>query len=346
MEYNLFDCRSMVRNPTGEETLSSKQPEKDRLSVLSFQNKEQQTDKLNQTYQCTLCTIMEETINKLRNYMTALQKKQEEFDKVITERDMLVIRLQNYAHLDEELEKLREKVSKGNVMKTENVKLNVDVAGQLHSEAKRIQETINRLNETVVRISSENKELQVKMAELAEQHHSEVKKNQETINRLNRLDETADRISFENKELHGKMAEPAEQHYSEVKNSPEIINRLNETLDRISFKIEKLRVEIAEQHHREAKKYQETINRGNETADSISPENKKLEQEIDWLHNYVEDDGIIVARSDEAVEHLNAEGCRKITNKEVSQSYPSCRFSGEVNTTSREDDFLLGCCVV
>jgi hypothetical protein len=89
-------------------------------------------------------------------------------------------------------------------------------------------------------------------------------------------------------------------------------------------------VELELQHHTEAKKNLPTINRLNETADKQLSENTKLKQDMNWLLDCVEDDDIIVARKDEAVEHLGSAQNRKIRNKQqVSYSFPSCPEYGE-----------------
>jgi hypothetical protein len=102
---------------------------------------------------------MEDTITISRDDSTAVQQKVQDADKVIAERDTLVIRLKNYAHIGEEL---RHRVNEGNVMKLEIEKLNVKVTElekQHHNEMKNTEETINKLNETADRTSSENKKL-------------------------------------------------------------------------------------------------------------------------------------------------------------------------------------------
>jgi hypothetical protein len=77
----------------------------------------------------------------------------------------------------------------------------VELSQQHRSEAKKNQETINRLNETVHRISIENERLHAEVTDvmvLLQQHLRVAKENQETMNRLN---ETADRFSYERKML-------------------------------------------------------------------------------------------------------------------------------------------------
>jgi methyl-accepting chemotaxis protein len=167
---------------------------------------------------------MEKTITNLRGDMTAVQKRLHELDKVNTERDMLVITSENYAHIDEELEKLSQRVNEGK------------------GEVKTNHEAINRLKETVDRISSENKKLHV----MAQQHKREAKENQETINRLNK---TVDRISSENKNLHDRMETLVQQHKKEAKENQEAINKLNETLGRIRRKLEKLDPKFTKNDH-------------------------------------------------------------------------------------------------
>jgi hypothetical protein len=203
MGYNLFYCRSMVRNLTNK-SLPSKETNEDHLSILYFQTHEQQMEELNQAHQCSSCMIMKNTVTNLRDELTAVQQKLEGF----AERNVLLVRSEYYAHVDEELEKLGKTVNESSMMKDEMEKLNV------------------------------------KVAELEEQHPS-------------------DRIKSE-----------------------EAIKRLNEVVE-------------------------------------------ELKQEIHLLRDYNADDDIIVARSDEAVEHLSEAGYRKINNKQVSHSFPSCQESGE-----------------
>jgi predicted HTH domain antitoxin len=208
MGYNLFDCRPKVRNLTNEEPLPSKQTDEDRLSMLLFQNKEQKTEELNEAHQCRLYMIREKTISNLRDDLTVIQKELEDFDKVIVERDLLLVILEYYAHVDDELEKLRKTVNEGSMMKNEIEKLNI------------------------------------KVAELEEQRCSEAKKSEEAIKQLN---------------------------------------------------------EVVEE----------------------------LKQEIHLLRDYDAVDDTIVARSDEAVEHLSEAGYKKIKNKQVRYSFPPCQVSGE-----------------
>jgi hypothetical protein len=47
------------------------------------------------------------------------------------------------------------------------------------------------------------------------------------------------------------------------------------------------------------------------------------------LRDYDAYDDTIVARSDEAVENLSEAGYKKIKNKQVRHSFPSCQVSGE-----------------
>jgi DNA repair ATPase RecN len=146
---------------------------------------------------------MKNIITNLRDDPTAVQEKLEGIEKVFAERNMLPVILEYYAHVDEELEKLRKTVNEGSMMKNEIEKLNV------------------------------------KVVELKEQHRCEAKKSEETIKRLN-----------------------------------EVI--------------------------------------------------QELKQEIHLLRDYDADGDIIVARSDEAVEHHSEAGYRKINNEQVSHSFPYC----------------------
>jgi chromosome segregation ATPase len=328
----------MMKNPTNE-TSPSKQTDED-------SGKPQSTEELSDAHQCSSCAITEKTITNLRDDLTAVQKKLLDFDKVIAERDMLVIKLENYAHIDEELEKLRQRVDKSNAMKTENEKLNVKVADlveQHHKQMKNYEETIKRLNETVDRISSENKELHVRMEGFVQQHKKEAKKDQEAINRPDRLKETVVRISSENRKLCDKVSRLEEQHQSEAKKNQETINRLNEAVNRISSENQKLHVRIADlvqQKEREAKKNQETINRLNEAVVSISSENKETTELVEKWPVKAEDNKKSIKKLNETVDmilseneklhfkladpakqlHNQAKENWKTTNKEVSSA--------------------------
>lgn len=145
MGYNVFDCRSMVRNPTNNKMLSSKTNDNENLSMLSFQNKEQQTEELDKRCQCNSWPVMEETINKFRDNLTAIERKVEDVSEAIVERDMLLARLQNFDNVNQELEMLKVKVA--------------DLMHHKHNGEKKTEKTIKKLNACVERLLYENKKL-------------------------------------------------------------------------------------------------------------------------------------------------------------------------------------------
>jgi chromosome segregation ATPase len=158
MRYNLFDCRSTVRNPTNEKR---QQTDKERLSVSYLQNRGQETKKENQAHKCTSCTVMVETVNKLTDDLRAVQKKIQAINEVVAERDALLITLKRYDRVDKELEQLRECVNED---KYEILKLNVkivDLEEEHRIYEKNARETIKGLSEAVARISSENDRLKM-----------------------------------------------------------------------------------------------------------------------------------------------------------------------------------------
>jgi hypothetical protein len=115
------------------------------------------------------------------------------------------------------------------------------------------------------------------------------------------------------------------EYYAHV---DEELEKLGKTVNESSMmkdEIEKLNVKVAEleeQHRSDRIQSDEAIKRLNEVVE-------ELKQEIHLLRDSNVDDDIIVARSDEAVEHLSEAGYRKINNKQVSHSFPSSQDSGE-----------------
>jgi prophage DNA circulation protein len=155
----------MVGNPPNKKTLPSKQMDEDHLyPSLSFEKKGQTMEQMNGAHQCSSCAMTEKNILCLRDDLTAVQKKLEDADELVAE-------------------KVHEEFKRQN--------LNVRVADL----EKANQEIVNRLNETLNRMSTENEKLRV---EMAQQHCSAVKKNEESINTLYELEH---RILLQNNAL-------------------------------------------------------------------------------------------------------------------------------------------------
>jgi hypothetical protein len=264
----------MGRNPTNEETLPSKQKVEEVLSVLSSENKAQHTEELSEERQCSSRAKWEKTFTNLRLHQTTVQKSLEDVDK-----------LENYAHVDERLEKLHQRVNEDNAMKLENKKLND------------------------------------KLADLEKQHRREVEKNQETINRLY---ETVRGISSENDKLRAEVAELSQQHRREVKKYKEDHIKLYECVKMIIFDTDGMMEQFKQQQ-----RVMLQINRRLESNEDRMALFEKMIQALNLIRSQKENNDIIVAGSDVAVQHLSEAGYRKIKNKQVSHSFLYCQESEE-----------------
>jgi hypothetical protein len=135
------------------------------------------------------------------------------------------------------------------------------------------------------------------------------------------------------------------------KANQEIVNRMNETVDRMSTENEKLRVEMAQQHCSAVKKDQESntlyelvhrillqndavkvnmdamievFKKQCRVVDAVNRRLKSIDDSMSLLKKKTENDDMIVAGSDVAVEHLGAAENRKMKNNQVSYSFTSC----------------------
>ncbi|KDR14030.1 hypothetical protein L798_11690 [Zootermopsis nevadensis] len=274
-----------ARSKEGKQTdaMSSKQMIEEHLPVTSFQSKEHQTEEKQ-------CSSFEDK----SDIMTVLQKLRG-IDKVSSEREMLVNRSENYEHVDERLETVNEH----NALKTEIAKLKVKMAEliqQRHDDMRKIEETIEGLNEIAENIVSENSTLLVKLVELAHQQDSENNKMAETIEGLN---DAVAKMSLENATLQVKTAELAHQQDSEKTKMAESIKCLNDAVAKMSFENSTLLVKMTGVRGRpqcEAKINEDDVKCLNVTADRESSENDRL------LRNCVQDDNNVVARSKDVVE--------------------------------------------
>ncbi|KDR20335.1 probable serine/threonine-protein kinase ndrB [Zootermopsis nevadensis] len=229
--------RSKVRTPSGTMS-SSKQMNGEHLPVMSFQKKQQQTNVMKQAHWCSSWPTIVLTVNKSDD-MTIVQKKLQDIDKLTSEREMLVIGLENFEHLDEKLETVNE----DKALKTEIVKLNVKMAGlilQRHDEMKKTEQTIEHLNKTVENITSENLNLRVLMAELMHRQNGEMNKMAESRKCLK---ENVVRMSSEIATLRRKMEWLADYQQNDGEKG-EAVRRLIETADRITYENDKLKQEI------------------------------------------------------------------------------------------------------
>jgi cell division protein FtsB len=150
MGYNLFDCRSMMRN------------------VI---NQEQQMEEPSEACQSSSFMIMKEIGNDLKCVLTCLQKEVKGTAEVHAEWNMLEEKQSSPNQRSEvTIESLQATLSR---IAKENEKLHAKIANleeQEQSEKDSVKKIINSLEEAVDRISSENRMLHARIEDLEMNH--------------------------------------------------------------------------------------------------------------------------------------------------------------------------------
>jgi hypothetical protein len=101
-------------------------------------------------------------MNKIANDVSAVWTKLQGIHEAIAIREKSEVSAQNYAHINEEIRKLREKLNEDNMTKIENreLKFEVECLMQLnHNQMRKYEEDVKRLEGAVHRISIENKKV-------------------------------------------------------------------------------------------------------------------------------------------------------------------------------------------
>jgi tRNA uridine 5-carbamoylmethylation protein Kti12 len=150
MGYNLFDCRSMVRN------------------VI---NQEQQMEEPCEARHSSSFMIMKEISNDLKCGLTCIEEEVEGIAEVPAERNMLEEQ-QSSANKESEatMKSLQDTIGR---FSKENENLRAKIANleeQRQSERESVKKIINSLKETVDRISSENRMLHARIENLETKH--------------------------------------------------------------------------------------------------------------------------------------------------------------------------------
>jgi hypothetical protein len=178
MGWNLSDCRSVMGEATDRNTSPPEEMDEERLITLYSEKQKQKTEELTKTQQCAGCATMDKNINKSVDDVSVVQSKLEDVNEASTRREESEVNLQNHAHTNKEMKQLREKLNEDNVMKTEikELKSKVEFLMQLNrNQMMKYEEAEKRLEDSVHRISTENKKLREEIDWIRECHKDDMK---------------------------------------------------------------------------------------------------------------------------------------------------------------------------
>jgi chromosome segregation ATPase len=164
-----------VGKTTDKNTSLAEQTDEESLVTFHSQNEKQKMQKLTKTEQRA---TMYQKMKKLVNDVSAVRSKLQDNHEATTIKEKSEVNLQNYDLIKEEIKKLREELNENNMTKRENkeLKFKVECLMQLNNkQMKRYEETVKSLEDSLYRISTENKKLKEEICWIRECHMDDLK---------------------------------------------------------------------------------------------------------------------------------------------------------------------------